>query len=393
MIEKQRQKRTRGIFVIAVTLLALIPILYLWLTPSAEEQLRALDTERAIPDEENAAFQYARVLQMFDVDLGRPAILDLADANEPKLRTLPWRSDDYPDVAKWLEEKQALIHELLAISQMEKCVFPLMEGNDALPVISVFSTVSPYLSAFRQWAFLLMYALHNDLGEGRQAEAIDKAQTIMRMGNHLRQQPSTACLWVGIPLDALGVGALNQYIVTGKVSNADLDRLTLDFGTIESEYLRLYQEALRVDPLTDRHASRQSPPLERLRNWLLYFGNDIDRTSDMLVHQSLSRLRGLSVLIELRRHKNRTGQWPTSLDQIARALPAEALVDPFSNKPFVYRQFDDSFVLYCLGENGVDEKGQYSWGYTKNPDEPDDWPIWPRFYSPAYEAWQKANSP
>ncbi len=98
MTKNQPQKRIRGILVLAITLLALIPILYLWLTPSAEEQLMALDTERTIPDEENAAIQYAQVFKRFGVDLGRPATLD--DANEPKIRTLPWRSADYPDVAK-----------------------------------------------------------------------------------------------------------------------------------------------------------------------------------------------------------------------------------------------------------------------------------------------------
>ena len=395
MIENQPRKRTRRILVVAAILLALIPVLYLWLTPSAEEQLRALDTERAIPDEENAANQYARVFELLDEDLGLPGTLN--DANEHKLRTMPWRSANYPDIARWLDEKQSVIIELLAVCKMEKCVFPLMEGNNALPLISDSTSFQPYLKAFRQWAFLLSYAFYNDLGDGRKADAIDKMQTIMRMGNHLRQQPSTLCLLEGMALDSMSIRILSQYTVTGEVSNADLDRLTLDFSAIEVEYMRLYQEALLVDPLIQRHDSSQSPPMERLRSWWLNFrfyrSDDLERRLDILVLRYVSGLRGSNVLIALRRHKNRTGQWPTDLDQIASALSAETLQDPFSNKPFVYRQFTDSFVLYCLGSNGVDEKGRFSADHMEKADEPDDWPIWPRWHSPAHEEWQRASRP
>jgi hypothetical protein len=85
----------------------------------------------------------------------------------------------------------------------------------------------------------------------------------------------------------------------------------------------------------------------------------------------LADRRGLRLLIKLRRFKDRTGRWPESLDSIASSLPPQALLDPISGYPFVYRLSEHGFLLYGIGPNRIDEKGQRRQG------GPDDWRIWP----------------
>ncbi|MHC4567736.1 MAG: hypothetical protein ACYTE3_18485 [Planctomycetota bacterium] len=83
--------------------------------------------------------------------------------------------------------------------------------------------------------------------------------------------------------------------------------------------------------------------------------------------------RATIVLIALRRHKERTGRWPESLEQIEPVLPAEVLIDPRSDTPFAYRLSDDGFE-FCSG-------------FT--PSHPADyykiWPYKTRKYVPASE--------
>ena len=73
--------------------------------------------------------------------------------------------------------------------------------------------------------------------------------------------------------------------------------------------------------------------------------------------RSLARLRGSRIVFALHRHKDATGAWRQSLSEIQANLPLEALVDPLSKQPFVYRQGYGSFDLYSAGSNGIDDSG------------------------------------
>ncbi|MEM8947674.1 MAG: hypothetical protein AAGD11_21065, partial [Planctomycetota bacterium] len=52
------------------------------------------------------------------------------------------------------------------------------------------------------------------------------------------------------------------------------------------------------------------------------------------------------------------GAWPTSLDDLPTVRQPQSLLDPFSNQPFVYRLTADSYQLYSVGENSIDDGGQ-----------------------------------
>jgi hypothetical protein len=80
------------------------------------------------------------------------------------------------------------------------------------------------------------------------------------------------------------------------------------------------------------------------------------------VHRShlptIAHRRGMAVLLALRDYKDAGGRWPGALDEIKTALPAEALIDPFTQRPFIYKVKDDRFLLYSVGLNKIDEKGK-----------------------------------
>jgi len=85
--------------------------------------------------------------------------------------------------------------------------------------------------------------------------------------------------------------------------------------------------------------------------------------------------RGSRLIIALRQYKNKNGHWPESLDDIQSLTPAETLVDPISNSPFVYRLTDAGFTLYSKGKNNIDENGRRD--IDDEEGGPDDRLIWP----------------
>jgi hypothetical protein len=54
------------------------------------------------------------------------------------------------------------------------------------------------------------------------------------------------------------------------------------------------------------------------------------------------------------------GSFPSALDQLVPGVIPEVPVDPFSGKPYVYRNNDGRFVVYSLDQNMVDDNGMSS---------------------------------
>lgn len=91
--------------------------------------------------------------------------------------------------------------------------------------------------------------------------------------------------------------------------------------------------------------------------------------------RTIAEQRGSRIIIALRRYKNKTGVWPTSLDDIKSEAPAEIFIDPINNDSYVYILTKENFMLYSKGKNNVDENGELVNTWPKP--EPDDWLIWP----------------
>jgi hypothetical protein len=80
----------------------------------------------------------------------------------------------------------------------------------------------------------------------------------------------------------------------------------------------------------------------------------------------------MKILISLKRYQLEKGTWPDSLTQVFTENPAPT--DPVSQKPFVYKKQTDSFTLYSIGPNGIDDGGIKN-SYAKP--KQDDTLFWP----------------
>jgi hypothetical protein len=281
----------------------------------------------------------------------------------------PWKSVECPELKQWLDKHRRRVDRLQEAACKPSCYFPVSPTSDHMNLFDV------PLGALRQNILLLRYAANNDFGEGDVDGGLAKYDSLLSIARHLRAQAAAHCLSTGIACEAMALHRLAEFVVEGHPADRHLQGLALRCQDLKDEWQSLRRDINHVWDI--RSGLLEDRRLLRIRVSILYYRirhNDRgwleDRTAE-LYHRMLSERRGLRILIELRRCKDRTGQWPKSLEEIAPSLPPEALIDPSGNGPYAYRLTERGFSLYSIGSNRLDEKGQ------NRSSGPDDWPIWP----------------
>ena len=65
------------------------------------------------------------------------------------------------------------------------------------------------------------------------------------------------------------------------------------------------------------------------------------------------------ILIAAERQRRRTGQWPSTIEDIERSILPVAPIDPYSRRPFRMTHRDGQLIVYSIGPNGKDEHGEF----------------------------------
>ncbi len=361
------------VLIIALILLGLSWKSGLWGFQSAEEKLAAIEAERAIPDDENAAVIYSQLVDDYDEGSLWPDILNRE--TDRLTQSEPWLSKDYSELAAWIKERQGAISRLLEALKVEKCRFPII--TDA----SAERDKMQLLRTMKQWARLLVRAGNNDMAEGRVGAALEKYLCLVQMGKHMRQQPEPVEYLVGVGIEALGLAAVARFTAEGNATETHLKMIeaampqTNDNWSKDSSMLRE----------TGRLCSkiRYSPFKRLLDSWRYRDFKPFDIMHEIYLRSLVTR-RGHRILIALRRHKIKTGKWPEDVDEIQSSLSEEILTDPFNSGSFVYKLSDDTFELYSKGKNNIDEDGKRDRRSVKETGA-DDWLIWPKTRSKSKE--------
>ncbi|MHC4352654.1 MAG: hypothetical protein ACYS0H_08045, partial [Planctomycetota bacterium] len=223
----------------------------------------------------------------------------------------------------------------------------------------------------RKMIFVLSWAAANDLGEDRADAAFSKYQCQMNLARHFSQQPGMYHKVVGFAFEAVALGNIKRTVMRDDTTLEQLESLESILEIPMDRGAGHARIAARIDRLIHEKERSKMSTVERIRQ--LWFGRKTRKQQEQARHRIRLRLeatrRAIPILFALRRHKERTGAWPETLEQIEPKLPEEALVDPQNNGPFVYKRNGDSFVFYSRGPNGVDEHGSY-----RGP--ADDYPSW-----------------
>lgn len=380
---KTPNRKKKRVWLAIIVVLTLIIVCFLRSLPnskSADERLAAIEAARAIPDSENAAVVYNQMLEDPNAAVPidpRPEFLD--DESFSRITQEPWLSKDYPELAAWIEARQDTIERLFEACGFEKCRFPI--------VIDPRQSQSDRFIAMRKWAYLLRFAANNDIAEGRTEDAIAKWRCLLRMGDHLRQQPSQMDHSMAFMIDSIALQQSAAYIVEGNAIDMRLRQMesirldTKDDWADHAERIRIVQD------LTVQRLKEQFGPIEHVKYLFNYGMYGMAKPADLeglhKIHlRHIASKRGIHILIALRRYKNKHGAWPKTLDEIKSLAPPEVFVDPISGDSFVYKVADDTFRLYSKGKNKIDEHGQLNVTIDPNTYEfighEDDIRFWPQ---------------
>ncbi len=363
---ERTKKRIRPIFIV---LSVLAFCLFLWkyfFYKSPYEKIAAIETTRTIPDSENAAGIYNKLLgygtSQFNYDFQSKTVEDATLAK-------PWSGKDYPGLAKWFEQHQDITDELLQLSKIKLCRFPLTD----FPKGS--GTHGGRLRAFRLWTFFLVRATNNDIADGRTEQALEKCFCLIRIGRHNRQQPFALDFSIGITIEAMALKRMRNCIVEGNVTDENLKAIETAISQPNDEWTQDMENMLAVEKLYVKilpYEPSGSGWWSRLTAWREK-GQDqqakIDRLKEIYTRLFADR-RGNQILIALRRFRNKTDKWPESLDELLPFVDKNIFIDPQNNNPFVYKLTDDGFIMYSKGPNNIDEGGSDKNGA-------DDRAIWP----------------
>ena len=167
--------------------------------------------------------------------------------------------------------------------------------------------------------------------------------------------------------------------------SADREQMSVEFG-------RIYNTAQDWSHKTPWQVRDQKVDLElgmdkwsrfkQLRYWPVYAFAPAIANANKLAHRAKAQIEALISTIAVIRYEKAHGDYPENLDQLLEAdLLSKLPMDPYSDKPLIYKKTDDNFLLYSISENFKDDSGRISRDSDGNvekwPDEGDAvfWPV------------------
>jgi len=99
-------------------------------------------------------------------------------------------------------------------------------------------------------------------------------------------------------------------------------------------------------------------------------------------HRTKSEIEVTLTIIAILRYKQDIGSYPENLDKLIEAgLLKASPIDPYSDKPTVYRKTDNNFTVYSVGLNFRDDGGKVAEVNGRlqllGTEEEGDWVFWP----------------
>jgi len=222
------KKRLEGILlgvpsgiIVLVVLAVVTPSLWpegkgTWRPYRFDDELAAMEGGRGVPEAENAARRYDAAFAEVDVN-DQPDYLLSGVSLRDELGKRPWEGDDYPQASEWLDSHAEIIDRLLAIGGMEKCRWPVQAD-----------TYDEYTVPYKGLHYsvrLLIAAGNRDLGEDRVSSALTKYFCVLRVADHLRQQPSTLNSFISFRVERDALQMIRHALAQSSLSDEDIAQI------------------------------------------------------------------------------------------------------------------------------------------------------------------------
>lgn len=408
--EKKRGRRIlKWTFIVFGGLLAIILVgnaLAVWITGTqldrelariraAGDPVSLADLEpEPIPPERNAATYLRRArddLRAMDGEITQ-AMVDapVFDVRSPSvMRAIRSAVTTYPKVIPLLEQAAACSR----YTSTEPSV-----SNDPE---AFFDAIMPRVQDRRAAAKLLGYYWPEVLfADDKREEAVRSSIALLRLCRLFDQQPMLVDFLVSIACRGIALHSLNQILQTGSVSDElrqeledELAKHNLDaafrlalkteravgfssfrhfmslpyednwfargfYNRLQLRYLEQltwYIEHTPEEPFVEKVAEMNSSPPP---DCSVGFGTGGGLLGAQIAQRNgQSLLNAIRVLNALQRREN--PDEPPAADLSDLGLPREATLDPFTGKPLIVKRVPDGWLVYSVGQNGIDDGGEF----------------------------------
>ena len=359
--------------------------------PSAGERLQALDRARAIPDDENAALIYAKLLADYknietfndllqpisEVDANTirndPNVIFSIDDRETRRFVLnhPWQRSQYPDIADAIDTFSKNNYLLLEAIQLPTCRFPLYQPPETLnqtPENFILFHKIIRAAIYSQTAALRADTML-DLGEQRYEAAISKIQILSKIHQHMCQNYTD--LYYSRSVKFPLIQLLNIILLKAETTSFNYDAFKAISQSLYNEHYEINEDEIEqlkhkyyLNHVSDAIASNYWQHVlhcirhgrwNQVRNYISPGGlGSSPQREELERQQRLFDKHIHQLILEARRFKEQDGHWPTRLQQIAPQLPRPLLDNIQSHQPVLIVLDGDCFIAQSQQQSGQD---------------------------------------
>lgn len=220
-----------------------------WSPYKFDNELASIEAKWAVPDQDNAAIRYKSLFAAIDMNDCPDSLFRKDGHIRNELSQHPWEGSDYPEVSKWLDLHADTLDELLSISNVEKCRWPIqIEICDEYTV--------PY-KPLRYCLRLLVAAGNLDLGEDQPQKALEKSFCLLRMAEHLYQQTHNLDFHIGFRYELAALQIIRNVLISSEVSQDDMDRISVHLPTTANNWRRDVSMLLEFEEVRFAHFMAQ----------------------------------------------------------------------------------------------------------------------------------------
>lgn len=211
-----------------------------WKPYRFDEEFAALEAERAIPVQENAAIRCAPLFARLDVN-DQPDFLFTAGRVRDEFCRNTWTTVEHPRAAQWLDGHSWVVDELVQARATGPFLWPLQADRYDDHTV-------PY-KALRRSIHLLIASANRDLGEGRLHDAIAKCACTIGIAHDLRQQIQPIDILTGLGLEKDALPIICRVLVGHNLTDAEMAQITGCLPSTDNQWHEMCGQLFRLEKL------------------------------------------------------------------------------------------------------------------------------------------------
>jgi hypothetical protein len=190
--------------------------------------------------------------------------------------------------------------------------------------------------------------------ENRYGDAAHSYVDAIRFGNEISRGAFIINRLVGIACEAIGQNPLAKLVPKLKPDEARSVIAALE--KIDASRVTWAEVRRNEDRFSRYQLSKGFNPITWVMTWLQGW-RSIQRAK-MRHNRVIAHERLLAVELALRCYEYEQGHAPSGLEQLVPNYIQRVPIDPFSDRPVTYRAQGTDWLVYSVGEDGVDDGGK-----------------------------------